>query len=118
MLAKTSSKHKQPYTVTNSCGSQYQKNQKEKRKEERKVYLVVVARVVGCSGMIYPQRRGERAEATNPREIAGWWAEALDGGGYAAWWERGRKEFGGERKFGGEKPTHVLVFEFEFEFLF
>jgi hypothetical protein len=82
VLAKTSSKHKQPYTVTNSCGSQYQKNQKEKRKEERKVYLVVVARVVGCSGMIYPQRRGERAEATNPREIG-----RMVGGGTGWWWQ-------------------------------
>jgi hypothetical protein len=103
VLAKTSSKHKQPYTVTNSCGSQYQKNQKEKRKEERKVYLVVVARVVGCSGMIYPQRRGERAEATNPREIAGWWAEALDGGGRSCiwWWWPGRWER--REKFWGKR---------------
>lgn len=60
---------------------------------------MVVARVVGCSGMIYPQRRWERAEATNPREIG-----RVVGGGIGWWWQerylvvaggRGGKSFGG-----------------------
>jgi hypothetical protein len=45
----------------------------------------------------------------------------LDGGSYAAWWERGRKEFGGrerwvEMKIWGRETN--ARFDFEFEFLF
>jgi hypothetical protein len=51
-----------------------------------------------------------------------WWrTEALDGGGYVAWSERGRKEFGGRKSWGemkicGKETNARFGFEFEFFF--